>query len=278
MRQIKVDKIQEIVKDLVLEANFNLPNSVKKLLQGAVQKAAGQEKWVLERILENEAIARKEKIPLCQDTGLPILFLEIGQEIRFIKGSLEKAVWKGIKEGYQEGYLRRSIVLHPLKREKTNFIPTPIHQRIIPGNKLKLTVMIKGFGSENVSQIALLNPTTSLSEIENLVVNLVKEKGVNACPPLFIGIGIGGTLEEAVLISKSILIEKLGKTTQDRLIQNLEKKILEAVNKLGIGAGAWGGRFTALAVKIGCFPTHIAGLPVAINLSCHALRWAKTVF
>jgi len=275
MRKIKVNRIQSKIKDLVLQANFNLPGPVKRLLEDAHKKSAGRERWVLEKILENASIAGKERIPLCQDTGLPIVFLEVGQEAKFTDGSLEEAVWQGIKEGYKVGYLRRSVVQHPLKREKTGFVPVPLHFKIIPGDKLKITVMIKGFGSENVSHTAMLNPTSKLSDIENLVVDLVKEKAVNACPPLFIGVGIGGSLEEAVLMSKSVLINRLGKVTRERIIKNLEKKILDSVNKLNIGAGAWGGKFTALDVKIGYSSTHIAGLPVAVSLSCYCLRWAK---
>ena len=275
MRKIKVESIRKKIRELVLEANFNLPAPVKKLLQDARGKAIGRERWVMEIILKNASIAGKEKIPLCQDTGLPLVFLEIGQEVGFIGGSIEKAVWKGIREGYRQGYLRRSVVLHPLKREKTDFAPAPLHQRIVPGNKLKLTLMIKGFGSENVSHTAMLQPTSGVCDIEKLVVELVKEKGANCCPPLFIGVGIGGSLEQAVLVSKTILINRLGKLTREELIRNLEKGILESVNKLGIGAGAWGGKFTALAVKVGYLPTHIAGLPVAIGLSCHSLRWAR---
>ena len=275
MRKIKVECIGKKIKELVFEANFKLPAPVKKLLQEARGKAIGRERWVIESILENASIAGKEKIPLCQDTGLPIVFLDIGQEIVFTGGLIEEAVWKGIREGYRQGYLRRSVVLHPLKREKTDFAPAPIHQRIIPGNKLQLTLMVKGFGSENVSHTAMLHPTSRIGDIEKLVVELVKEKGADCCPPLFIGIGIGGSLEQTVFISKSILINRLGKVTREKLIRNLEKSILKSVNKLGIGAGAWGGRFTALAVKAGCLPTHIAGLPVAVSLSCHSLRWAK---
>jgi len=276
MRKIKVDKITEKVKDLVFEANFNLPQPVKALLQNAQRKASGREKWVLGKILENASVARKKKIPLCQDTGLPIIFLEIGQEIELTNGSIEEAVWQGVKAGYRDGCLRRSVVLNPLERGKTDFVPSPIHQKVIPGDKLKIVLLVKGFGSENVSHTVMLNPTSSLSDIEGEVVNLVKEKGVNACPPLFIGLGIGGTLEEAVLTSKTILIRRLGKVSRERNIKHLEKSILASVNKLGIGAGAWGGRFTALAVKAGLLPTHIAGLPLAVNLSCHSLRWAKT--
>ncbi len=275
MRKIKVNDVQAKIKELVLQANFKLPQPVKKLLGEAYKKASGREKWVLGKILENASIAGREQIPLCQDTGLPIIFLEIGQEINFINGALEKAVWRGVEQGYKEGYLRRSIVIHPLKRDKTDFSPSPIHHRIIPGNKLKLTVLIKGFGSENVSRTKMLNPTSELSNIEDLVVNLVKEKAANACPPLFIGIGIGGSLEEAVLSSKKVLIDRLGKISRDEIINRMEKKILDSVNKSGIGAAAWGGKFTALDVKISCSPTHIAGLPVAISLNCHCLRWAK---
>lgn len=275
MRKIEVERIGEKIKELVFEANFNLPKPVKKLLQDALDKAVGRERWVIESILENASIARKEKIPLCQDTGLPLVFLDIGQEIKFIGGSIEKAVWKGIRQGYRQGHLRRSVVLHPLKREKTDFAPAPVHQKIVPGEKLNLTLMIKGFGSENVSHTAMLQPTSKVSDIEKLVVDLVKEKGANCCPPLFIGLGMGGALEQAVFISKNILINRLGKVTREQLIRNLEKSILKSVNKLGIGAGAWGGKFTALAVKAGHSPTHIAGLPVAVSLSCHSLRWAR---
>jgi len=278
MRIIKAETIRDIVKELCLEANFALRKDVYSALKTAAKKEKNKRaKKILEILVKNADIARKEKIAICQDTGMAIVFVDIGQDIK-VQGSLEKAINQGVSQAYTKGYLRKSIVADPLLRKNTgDNTPAVIHYRIVPGSKIKITVMAKGFGSENVSKTKMLKPTEGESQIADFVANAVKDAGPGACPPFFIGIGIGGSLDKAVALAKEALLLPIGAVNKKRHLARLEKEILAQVNKLKIGPMGFGGAHTALGVKILSCPTHIAGLPVAVNISCHALRTAGKV-
>ena len=273
MRQIKAKKIEDTIRQLCLEANRDLPKDVLSAIKNAAEKEKGRAKRVLEKIIENCSLAKKKKMPLCQDTGLPIVFINIGQDV-IIKGDLKKAINTGIKQGYQEGYLRSSIV-DPFLRKNPQSVPGIIHFNISAGSKIKICLMPKGFGSENASAVFMFNPTAGIEEIENWLLGIVEEKGIDACPPLFIGIGIGGSLDKAVLLSKQALLQPIDKINPSLDLARLEQRFLRRINRLGIGPLGLGGKTTALGVKILTHPTHIAGLPVALNLNCWALRRAE---
>ncbi len=271
MRVISPGEISSTVKELYLRANFFLPPQVKDLIAQAFEREVSTlGKEVLKEVIENINIAEKERIPLCQDTGMAVVFLQVGREVR-LKGDLAESVNKGIREAVKEGYLRASVVEKPLSLRKNTQDNTPavIHEKIVSGDRLKITVMVKGFGAENASGVFLLPPHSGWEGVEEVVVETVKEKGVNACPPLFIGVGVGGTVEKATQLAKEALLKD--SSTEK------EKKILDRVNQLGIGPGGVGGKFTALRVTVLEYPTHIAGLPVAVNLNCHALRYSTAI-
>lgn len=279
MKTINVNEIIKTVKELSIEANYYLPNDVKE----AIEKAEKNEKWpiannILNKILENSQIASAEKMPICQDTGMACVFIYIGQDVHITGGSLEEAINEGVRQGYAEGFLRKSVVKDPLHRVNTNDnTPALIYYNMVPGDKVKITVAPKGFGSENMSRIAMLKPSDGLEGVKNFVLETVRMAGPNPCPPIVIGIGIGGSFDKAAYLAKKALIRPVNENNTDEFYGNLEKELLEEVNKIGIGPQGFGGKTTALALNIETYPTHIAGLPVAVNINCHATRHKERV-
>lgn len=275
MRVITTEQIRNAVANLSIEANFYLRSDCLSALNSAYKKETNKRaKELLKAVIDNARIARKEKLAICQDTGMPVVFLEIGQELR-IKGDLRKAVNSGIESGYRRGSLRNSIVKNPLLRRSPGYSPVIIHEEIAKGGKLKITVLPKGFGCENKSQLRMFKPTAELDEIKKFIIDSVKSAGPDACPPYIVGVGIGGTADFAGLLAKKALLRKL--TTHSPQLGTLEEDLIKQINKLNIGTMGLGGKTTALAVNIETYPTHIAGLPVAVNISCHALRSATKI-
>jgi len=276
MRKISTKKITDAVTDLAIKANIflrsDLLNGLKKALRAETDLRA---KNILKTLIENADIAKNKRLPICQDTGMALLFCEIGQQA-YISGDIDKAINDGVKKGYAKGFLRKSVVGDPLLRKNTDTnTPSVIHYSFIKGDKVKLTLLPKGFGSENASRTCMLNPTDTEEEILEFVQDVVASKGKDACPPLVIGIGIGGTLDKAASLSKEALLLPITKSNSKKHLSRLEKRILEKINQTGIGPAGIGGKTTCLGVNILDFPTHIAGVPVAINISCHALRSAS---
>ena len=278
MREISAAKITEVVKRLCIEANCHLPQDVKTCIEGCY----AAEPWapareILERIMENYQIADNENVPICQDTGVACVFLKIGQEVH-IDGNMEDAVNEGVRQGYGEGYLRKSVVGDPLNRVNTgDNTPAMIYYDIVPGDKLEIMVAPKGFGSENMSQIKMLRPSDGVEGVIDFVAQVVKEAGPNPCPPIIVGVGIGGTFDKAAFLAKKALMRSADERHPDPYYAQLEQKILDKINALGIGPQGFGGKTTALCVNIEKFPTHIAGLPVAVNINCHVTRHKKEV-
>jgi fumarate hydratase subunit alpha len=278
-RQIRVDEVSRIVSELCIEANTVLRKDILDALRIALKRERNKRaRWILDMIIQNACLAKEQKIPICQDTGMVVVFIEMGRRIG-IDGDLNRAINKGIRDGYRKGYLRRSITPDPLGRMGlVNFDPCVIHIRVTNSNRFKITLMPKGFGSENVSTLVMLKPTDGIQKVREVVRESVKQKGPDACPPLILGIGIGGTADQAVILSKQALLRPLNHFNPQPEISQLEQKILKDLNRLGIGPMGLGGRTTALGVNILTYPTHIAGMPLAINMSCHALRSAtKTI-
>jgi fumarate hydratase subunit alpha len=284
MRKININTITQMIIQLCAEANLELRRDVLFALKVEYRKETNaRAKKILMEIIDNAGIAEREKLAICQDTGLPIVFLEIGQNVQFIGGDLNKAVQKGIELGYKKASLRNSIIADPLNRGKSKFSPGIIHTEIVKGSRLKIAILPKGFGCENKSALKMFNPTVSLEEIERFIIDTVKTAGPDACPPYVVGVGIGGTADYAGYLAKKALLRKIrnpkseirNKSKFPNLqISKLERDLLANVNKLNIGPMGLGGKTTALAVNIQTYPTHIAGLPVAVNISCHALRSA----
>ena len=274
MRQIEASAITDLVAEMCQKANIFLGDDVVDALKSAQEREespAGQE--VLKQLLENVDIARSEQIPLCQDTGFAVFFVEWGQDAHLTGGSLEEAINEGVRRGYREGYLRKSIVADPLQRVNTgDNTPAVIHTTLIPGERVKITFAPKGGGSENMSALKMLKPSDGVEGVVDFVVNQVRESGPNPCPPVIVGVGLGGTFEKVALLAKKALLRPLGQPHPDPFYAHLEQRILEKINDLGIGPQGFGGRVTALAVHIETFPAHIAGLPVAVNMNCHAAR------
>ena len=228
---------------------------------------------ILDKILMNSEIARSEKVPMCQDTGMTCVFIEVGQDVHVVGGNLEEAINKGVAAGYEEGFLRKSVVKDPISRENTNDnTPAVIYYNIVSGDKFKITIAPKGFGSENMSQIKMLKPSDGIEGVKEFILKVVREAGPNPCPPIIVGIGIGGTFDKAACLAKRAAIRRIDASNVNPYYEELEKELLEKINKLGIGPQGFGGRTTALAVNIETYPTHIAGLPVAVNINCHASR------
>jgi fumarate hydratase subunit alpha len=280
MREIESREITETVSRLFQEACLHLPGDVRT----AIEKAQDDEespvaKETLTKILENAEIAAKEGIPLCQDTGVAVVFLELGQEVLITGGDLNTAVNEGVRRGYKEGYLRKSMVDEPYDARVNTRDNTPavIYTDIVPGDRLKITVMPKGGGAENMTRLRMLTPAMGREGVIKAVVETVSEAGSNPCPPVIIGVGIGGTAEKSMLLAKKALLRKVGESNTDSEVVGFEKDVLERVNSLGIGAMGYGGRITALAVHIEVFPSHIASLPVAINLQCHSARHREAI-
>lgn len=276
MRSISANTISSAVMRLCKEANLYLRNDVLSALKYAYLKETNKRaKAILMAIIENARIARLEELAICQDTGMPVVFVEIGQQVRII-GDLKSAINKGVKAGYQKGNLRNSVVTDPLSRGASKYIPAVIHIDFVKGDKLKLTVLPKGFGCENKSSLKMFKPTAGWFEIKKFIIQTVKDAGADACPPYIVGVGIGGTADYATFLAKKALLRKLNAKPYT-LYAKLESNLLKEINKLNIGPMGLGGRTTALAVNIETYPTHIAGLPVAVNISCHALRSAALV-
>ena len=273
MREISAARITEVVRKLCIEANCHLPQDVKTRIEACKDSeswALGKE--ILERIVENYQIADRNDAPICQDTGVACVFLDIGQDVHIV-GNLEEAIHEGVRQGYSEGYLRKSVVGDPLERVNTrDNTPAFIYYNIVPGDKLEITVAPKGFGSENMSAIKMLRPSDGVQGVKDFVLQTVENAGPNPCPPIVVGVGIGGTFDKAALLAKKALMRPVDTSNPKPLYANLEKELLEAINALGIGPQGFGGATTALAVNIETFPTHIAGLPVAVNINCHVTR------
>ena len=273
MREISAGLITDTVKRLCIEANCHLTQDVKDSICSSCKcEPWPQAKEILERIIENYEIADEKDQPVCQDTGVACVFLKIGQDLHIV-GDLTDAVNEGVKLGYTEGYLRKSVVRDPLFRVNTgDNTPAMLYTEIVPGDKLEITVAPKGFGSENMSRLAMLRPSDGLEGVKEFVVKAVEEAGPNPCPPIVVGVGIGGTFDKAAYLAKKALLRPLDKRNDDEFYANLENELLEEINALGIGPQGFGGKTTALAVNIEKFPTHIAGLPVAVNINCHVTR------
>ena len=274
MRSIHVDEISRNIKEMCIEANYYLSDDMKN----ALYKAADQEEnplgcQILNQLKENLAIAGEEQIPICQDTGMAVVFAEVGQDVHIEGGSLADAINKGVHDGYVEGYLRKSVVNDPFIRENTkDNTPGIIHYEIVPGENLEITVAPKGFGSENMSKVFMLKPADGIEGVKDAVLTAVKEAGPNACPPMVVGVGIGGTFEKCAILAKKALARPADSNSEIPYVKELEEELLTKINKLGIGPGGLGGTQTALSVNVETYPTHIAGLPVAINICCHVNR------
>ena len=274
IRIIDTKIITESVKEMCMQANYCLSDDMEQALYDAA-KAEDSElgKKILSQLQENLKIADEEKIPICQDTGMAIIFMEIGQDVHFEGSYLEDAVNEGVRKGYQEGYLRKSIVKDPIFRENTkDNTPAVIHYSIVKGDKVKIIFAPKGFGSENMSRIFMLKPADGIDGVKEAILTAVSDAGPNACPPMTVGVGIGGDFEKAAILSKQALTRNINEHSDIEYVRELEKEMLEKINGLGIGPGGFGGYVTALAVNINTYPTHIAGLPVAVNICCHANR------
>lgn len=279
IRTINVDKVTENIREMCIEANHYLTPDMKKRLDEAVR---GEEsplgRQILEQLEENLSIAGKDMIPICQDTGMAVVFMEIGQDVHFEGGDLTDAVNEGVRQGYVEGYLRKSVVKDPLIRENTkDNTPAILHTTIVSGNQVKITVAPKGFGSENMSRVFMLKPAEGIEGVKQAILTAVKDAGPNACPPMVVGVGIGGTFEKCALMAKQALTRDVSVSSDIPYVADLEKEMLEKINDLGIGPAGLGGRITALAVNINTYPTHIAGLPVAVNICCHVNRHAVRI-
>jgi len=280
VREIKAEVIQNAVRDLFLEANYFIGKDIyNKLKEQWELEESPVGKSVLKQIIENDDIAAREKIAICQDTGMAVVFVELGQEVQIVDGDFNEAINRGVREAYTAGYLRKSVVSDPLFDRKNTKDNTPaiIHVNIVPGDKVRITVTAKGFGSENMSSLTMLKPADGVEGVKRFVVETAINAGPNPCPPIIVGVGIGGTMEMAAILSKKAILRPIGQHNGDMRYAQLEDEILEEINKSGIGPAGLGGRTTALAVHIEHFPTHIAGLPVAVNICCHASRHAETV-
>lgn len=280
MRIIKAEDIIRNVKEMCIEANHYLTADMDKALKLAVNtEKSPLGKQILCQLQDNLRIAAEDQIPICQDTGMAVVFMEIGQDIHVEGGLIADAVNEGVRQGYTEGYLRKSVVGDPLIRENTkDNTPAVIHYDIVAGEQIKITIAPKGFGSENMSRIFMLKPADGIEGVKDAILTAVKDAGPNACPPMVVGVGIGGTFEKCALLAKKALTRSVGEHSQIPYVCDLEKELLERINKTGIGPGGLGGSTTALAVNINTYPTHIAGLPVAVNICCHVNRHCVRVF
>ena len=278
MHVIKADQVKNRVRELFLQANYHINKDlVIKLKEALKQETSPIGKSVLNMIIENNKIASREEVPICQDTGLAVVFVDVGQEVHLVGGDFTEAINQGVKEAYQEGYLRKSVVDDPVFERKNTRTNTPaiVYTDIVPGDKIKFMVMPKGFGSENMNALVMLTPADGAEGIVNFIVETVKKAGSNPCPPTIIGVGIGGTIDKAMVIAKKAIVRKIGQSNKNPKYAALEKEILTKINNLGIGPAGLGGNITCLAVHIDYLPTHIAGLPVAVNVCCHAARHAE---
>lgn len=274
IRTVQLSEITENIKEMCIEANhFLSPDMAEAMKCAEKNEEAPLGKQILEQLQENLKIAGEDMIPICQDTGMAVVFLEIGQDVHLEGGALEDAVNEGVRQGYVEGYLRKSVVGDPLIRENTkDNTPAVLHTRIVDGDQVKIKVAPKGFGSENMSRVFMLKPSEGIEGVKDAVLTAVKDAGPNACPPMVVGVGIGGTFEKCALMAKEALTREVGSHSEIEYVKELEEELLTKINSLGIGPGGLGGTTTALAVNINTYPTHIAGLPVAVNICCHVNR------
>jgi fumarate hydratase subunit alpha len=274
-----VNDITEIIKKMCISSNINLGEDVLCAFKKNKEKEESElGKNILDILINNAQVARDNKMPICQDTGMAVVFLEVGQEVQFLGGNINDAINEGVRRGYKEGYLRKSVVSDPLIRKNTNDnTPAIIYYDIVPGDKVKITFAPKGFGSENMSRINMLKPSDGVKGVEDFIVETVSKAGPNPCPPIVVGVGIGGTMDKAAYLAKKALLRPIGKNSKLDHIRDLEIRVLEKINNLGIGPQGFGGRTTALSVNIEVFATHIAGLPVAVNINCHASRHEEII-
>lgn len=279
MREVNVELIRDVVRDLSIEVNYFLGSDIKE----ALRNSRKEETWklaaeVLDKIIINSEIANNEQMPMCQDTGMACVFVEIGQDVHLIGGRLEDAVNEGVRKGYEEGFLRKSVVEDPIRRKNTNDnTPAIIYYDIVDGDKVKITLAPKGFGSENMSKIGMLKPSDGLDGVKKFIIETVRAAGPNPCPPMVIGVGIGGTFDKAAYLAKKALLRPINLRNEDEFYKELEIELLGKINELGIGPQGFGGKTTALGLNIETYPTHIAGLPVAVNINCHATRHKEAI-
>lgn len=279
MREIHVQEVTKAVKEMCISANYHLGKDVyNRLVLSEEREESPIGKEILNNIIKNADIANENEVPMCQDTGLVTLFIEIGQDVHFIGGDLNEAINEGVSQGYVEGYLRKSVVEDPLKRKNTgNNTPAVVHSSIVPGEQVRITVAPKGFGSENMCKLKMLKPSDGQKGVEDFVVEVVAIAGPNPCPPIVVGVGIGGTFEKAALLAKKAMLREVDDKNNNEYYAEMEERLLEKINNLGIGPQGLGGRATALTVKVEKYPTHIAGLPVAVAINCHASRHEERV-
>lgn len=279
MRTIELEKITETIKEMCIEANHFLTEDMKQALASAKEsEKSALGKQILDQLQENLRIAGEDMIPICQDTGMAVIFMEIGQDVHFTGGVLEDAINEGVRRGYVDGFLRKSVVGDPLIRENTkDNTPAVIHYEMVPGDQVKITVAPKGFGSENMSRVFMLKPADGIEGVKEAILTAVKDAGPNACPPMVVGVGIGGTFEKCAILAKKALTRPANEHSSIPYIKEMEEELLQKINATGIGPGGLGGSTTAFAVNINTYPTHIAGLPVAVNICCHVNRHAVRV-
>lgn len=279
MREVNVSIITDNIKEMCIEANHFLTDDMKNVFENAVKnEESALGKQVLGQLEENLKIAGEDMIPICQDTGMAVVFINVGQDVHLTGGDITDAINEGVRRGYVEGYLRKSVVKDPIYRENTkDNTPAVIHFNIVPGDKVDITVAPKGFGSENMSRVFMLKPADGIEGVKEVILTAVKDAGPNACPPMVVGVGIGGTFEKCAYLAKKALTRDLNEESPVEYVRDLEKEMLEKINKLGIGPGGLGGTQTALAINIETYPTHIAGLPVAVNICCHVNRHSHRV-
>ena len=279
MREVNVSIITDNIKEMCIEANHFLTDDMKNVFENAVKnEESALGKQVLGQLEENLKIAGEDMIPICQDTGMAVVFINVGQDVHLTGGDITDAINEGVRRGYVEGYLRKSVVKDPIYRENTkDNTPAVIHFNIVPGDKVDITVAPKGFGSENMSRVFMLKPADGIEGVKEAILTAVKDAGPNSCPPMVVGVGIGGTFEKCAYLAKKALTRDLNEESPVEYVRDLEKEMLEKINKLGIGPGGLGGTQTALAINIETYPTHIAGLPVAVNICCHVNRHSHRV-
>ena len=279
MREVDVNEIIKNIKEMCIEANHFLSKDMKEVYDAAaVEEESPLGRQILGQLQENLQIAGEDMIPICQDTGMAVVFVKVGQEVHIMGGGLTDAVNEGVRQGYVDGYLRKSVVKDPIYRENTkDNTPAVIHYDIVPGDKVEITVAPKGFGSENMSRIFMLKPADGIDGVKNAILTAVKDAGPNACPPMVVGVGVGGTFEKCAILAKKALTRPVNEHSKIPYVADLEKEMLEKVNKLGIGPQGFGGKTTCLGLAIEQMPTHVAGLPVAVNVSCHVTRRASAV-
>ncbi|NLK69639.1 MAG: fumarate hydratase [Clostridiaceae bacterium] len=279
MKQIHINRIIQCVEKLCMDSNYYLNCDIYNAIEASIKDETSENgRMVLDILLKNADIAKKEKIAICQDTGMVVVFLQVGQDVHIIGGSLNEAINEGVRRGYKKGYLRSSVVKHPLNRVNTgDNTPAIIYTEIVGGDKIKIEIAPKGFGSENMSALAMLKPSDGVEGVKEFIIKTVSQAGANPCPPIIVGVGIGGTMDKAAVLAKKALLRPIGTKSCDEYIAQLEFEVLEQLNKLGIGPAGLGGKTTALCVNIEFYPTHIAGLPVAVNIGCHATRHACAI-